>query len=235
MRDWNSAIARAVPRLTPEYAGGRFWGRRYSSEFLPGMEDVEEYFFYTVLQPVKDGLVEKISEYPGYNCFHDAIWGIERRFKVVRWAEYNEAKRYSKDVKLSDYIEHVTLKYERLPGYENLSQKEYALLMMRRLEERRLRIVRERYAQGLGFKGRGRILKTNRGSNPVASKISNRNSHRPRILAICPQRRYQWKEWYFNIYFAYKEASTRYRAGHWEVEFPPGTYRPVVVPVESSG
>jgi hypothetical protein len=230
MRDWNSAIARAVPRFTPEYDGGRFWSRRYSNEFLPSAEDIEEYFFYTVLQPVKDGLVEKISDYPGYNCFHDAIWGIERRFKVTRRAEYNEARRFSNNVKLVDFIDVVTLKYERLPGYEHLSQKEYALLMMKRLEERRLRIVRERRERGLEFKGKEAMLRTRRGAKPARTKRSGRYSHRPRILAICHARRHQFKVWYFNIYFAYKEASKLYRAGQWDVEFPEGTYRPVVPP-----
>ena len=73
----------------------RFWERRYSAEFLPGAADIEEYFFYTVLQPVQDGLVEHLHEYPGYNCFRDAIWGIERTMTVVNWAGYNSAKRYN--------------------------------------------------------------------------------------------------------------------------------------------
>ena len=87
MRDLNSSIARAVPRYT-NHGGGRFWGRRYSNEFLPNNEDIEKYFFYTVLQPVQDGLVPKISEYPGYNCFHNAVWDRKRKFKVVKWGEY---------------------------------------------------------------------------------------------------------------------------------------------------
>ena len=48
--------------------------------------DIEEQFFYTVLQPVQDGLVPNINEYPGYNCFEDAIQGKERVFKVINWA-----------------------------------------------------------------------------------------------------------------------------------------------------
>ena len=226
MRDWNSAIARAVPRYTPQYTGGRLWARRYSSEFLPGNADVEEYFFYTVLQPVQDGLVEKISEYPGYNCFHDAVWGVERKYKVVRWAEYNDAKRYKKNISIKDYTDIAILKYERLPGYEKLSQREYAKLMNEKLEERRIKIVKERYSQGLGFAGREALLKTPRGAMPRRTKTSTINSHRPRVLSICSDRRAKYIEWYFNIYFAYKDASKQYRAGKLDVEFPQGTYRP---------
>ena len=53
MRDLNSSIARAVPRYQKGHGGGRFWGRRYSVEYLPADADVEEQFFYTVLQPVR--------------------------------------------------------------------------------------------------------------------------------------------------------------------------------------
>ena len=68
-RDFNSTLARGVDRLTPNYPGGRLWARRYSGEIIAGDADIEQQFFYTVLQPVKDGLVSKISEYPFYNGF----------------------------------------------------------------------------------------------------------------------------------------------------------------------
>ena len=226
MRDWNSAVARAVPRYVPQYEGGRFWARRYSSEFLPAAEDIEEYFFYTVLQPIKDGLVEKISDYPGYNCFHDAVWGVERKFKFVRWADYNEARRFSKFVSIADYTEEVSLRYERIPGYEHLSQRDYALMMSEKLEQRRLKIVSERLSLGKRFLGKGELTQIKPGAKPINSKKSDRYSHRPRILSICSKRRAEYRDWYFRIYFAYKEASFRFRKGELGVEFPQGTYRP---------
>jgi hypothetical protein len=226
MRDLNSCIARAVPRFTKEYFGGRLWARRYSSEFLPGDADIEEYFFYTVLQPVQDGLVEKISKYPGYNCFHDAIHGIKRRYKVVNWAAYNQARRNNKNVSIKDFTEYVELKYERLPGYEHLSQKEYAKLMLCKLEERRLTIVDERRKAGKGFLGTEALLNMPRGSLPKNTKQSHSTSHRPRVLSICPKRRAECKAWYFDIYFAYKAASLEFRKGNLRAKFPEGTYLP---------
>ena len=228
MRDFNSTVAKAVARYTPEYPGGRFWGRRYSQEFLPGDPDLEEQFFYTVLQPVQDGLVQKISEYPGYNCFHDAIWGVERKYKVVRWTDYNAVKRYRRTVSISDYTDTVVLKYDRLPGYEHLTQREYATLMMEKLEKRRVEIVEKRLAEGLGFAGRENLLKTARGARPRKTKTSTAKDHRPRILSVDDARRAEFKAWYFEIYFWYKEASKKYRAGDLNVKFPPGTYKPYV-------
>lgn len=226
MRDLNSSVARAVPRHTPEYPGGRFWARRYSAEFLPGAEDIENYFFYTVLQAVQDGLAERISDYPGYNCFHDAIYGIKRKFKFVRWGEYHAAKRNNPRVSIKDFIETVTLQYERLPGYEHLTQQEYAKLMQQKLESRRMKIAKERLAQGLSFVGMKALLKVSRGSAPKSTKTSAIGDHRPRVLSICPKRRAECKAWYFDCYFRYKHASKRYRSGELDVEFPLGMYRP---------
>lgn len=226
MRDLNSSIARAVPRHTPEYPGGRFWGRRYSQEFVPGDEDIEEQFFYTVLQPVQDGLVEKISDYPGYNCFHDAVWGLKRRFKVVRWGAYNAAKRDNPNVRYKDYVETVELFYKRVPGYEELSQREYALLMTEKLERRRAEIVRARYAAGKGFAGARALRETSRGATPKSTKRSTIDSHRPRVLSVCHTRRAECRAWYFEMFFLYKDCARRYRLGETGVVFPSGTYPP---------
>lgn len=234
MRDFNSAVAKAVDRYTAEYPGGRFWGRRYSSEFLPNAEDIEKFFFYTVLQPIKDGLVERLSDYPGYNCFHDAAWGITRKFKVTNWAAYNEALRSDKSAKIKDFTEVVELKYERLPGYEHLPQKEYAKLLNEKLEKHRTVIVNERKEKGLGFVGKERLLKVKRGALPKNTKTSTLTSHRPRILCICPTTRKQLKAWYFAIYFSYKKASKRFREGDLTINFPPGTFRPSFRPPEPS-
>ena len=231
MRDFNSSVARAVPRYTEHYPGGRLWGRRYSNEFLPDADDVEEYFFYTVLQPVQDGLVEKISEYPGYNCFHDAIWGVKRKKKVINWGAYYDAKRWNKKVNIKDFIEEFTLEYERLPGYEELSQKEYAVLMQKKLEARRLEVVRARRAKGKSFAGRAVLKNTEQGSLPRNTKTSNSTSHRPRVLSVCPKRRKEGLNWYFEIYFEYKEVSNKYRFGDLTAVFPEGTYKPPGMPL----
>ncbi len=226
MRDFNSSVARAVSRFSPEFPGGTFWARRYSQEFLPENEDIEEYFFYTVLQPVQDGLVEKISDYPGYNCFHDAVHGIKRKFKVTNWAKYNSAKRFNPSVSIKDFIHVIHLEYERLPGYEELSQKEYSVLMHEKLEKRRVEIVRKRKLNGLGFAGKEALLKIPAGALPVRSKKGDSTSHRPRVLCVCQKKRAKWYEWYFQKYFLYKEASRKHRDGELHVSFPPGTYPP---------
>ena len=228
MRDLNSSIARAIPNYCPKYAGGRFWQRRYSAEYLPGKEDIEEWFFYTALQPIQDGLVERLSEYPSYNCFYDAVHGIERTVKVVRWKEYHNAKRRNPEVLVRDFTDSFSLRYSRLPGYEDLSREEYVKLMYQKLEIRRREIVRKRKEKGLGFLGREKLLQTKPGSRPRKTKTSNSSSHRPRVLSICARRRKFGLAWYFSIYRQFKKASQKFRRGDFSTAFPEGTYRPPV-------
>lgn len=228
-RDFNSGIARAVDRLTPNFDGGRLWKRRYSGEYIAGDPDIERQFFYTVLQPIQDHLVQKISEYPFYNCFHDATRGVKRIYKMVNWTAYYNARRINPAVKMKDFLEIHTLEYHRLPGYENFSQQEYRLLMLKKLEFYRQEILKKHRDEGkVHYLGAAALLKSVPGTKAKSPKISTRASHRPRVLSVSHERRAEGRNWYFKIYFKYKESSKRYRAGELEVEFPPGTYLPPI-------
>jgi hypothetical protein len=228
MRDFNSCVADSVKRLTPNYPGGSLFGRRYSGELLPDHpEDIEKMFFYTVLQPVHDGLVERISDYPFYNCFSDAVKGIERQCEVMNWTAYNAKRRYNPDVRKIDFIEIVTLKYDRLPGYESLSQKDYSKLMHDKLEVERVKAIQKRIEAGkLGVVGREALLKVIPGTPAKNPKKSTRESNRPRVLSACLDRWQEMMDWYFSMYNAYKYASKLFREGNLTVRFPDGMYPP---------
>lgn len=224
MRDFNSSVARAVAREQVRYPGGRFWGRRYSAEFLPGAEDIEEQFFYTVLQPVQDGLVDDITEYPGYNCFEDAITGAVRKYPVVSYKRFNDARRWDKTVRIEDFTEYHELEYERIPGYEHLTKSEYEAQFRFKLRARTAQILADR--KGKRPLGKHALKKVRPGSRPIATATTGRYENRPRVLSIDDARRADGKAWYFSIYFKYKETSKEYRAGKTAVIFPEGTYKP---------
>ncbi len=227
-RDFNADVARAVPRFCKKHKGGNLWARRYSNEFVPRNEDIEAEFFYTVLQPVQDGLVESIDLYPWYNCFYDAIRGIERSFPVVDWTKYNSDKRWKKNIDISEYTTWHELQYEkRLPGYEDMPQKEYEELMIKKLRKRTKEIVKARRAAGKGFLGRKNLLRVVEGSRAKNPKLSTRWSHRPRVLCSCSETYKNMMKWYFDMLYRFYDASYSYRIdGFNESNFPPGMYKP---------
>ncbi|MEO8127430.1 MAG: hypothetical protein ABI822_10085, partial [Bryobacteraceae bacterium] len=121
------------------------------TQVLPNNEDIEERFFYAALNPVAAGLVERISEYRGYNAFSDAVLNRRKKFKVVDWEDYNNRKRFNASLTVAQCTSIHTLAYTRLPGYEELSKKEYVSLMFRKLEQRNNLLAEERTKKGSGF------------------------------------------------------------------------------------
>ena len=228
-RDFNSAVTRAIKRRYPQKlkGGGPVWRARYSNEFVARNEDIENEFFYTVLQPVQDGLVESIRKYPGYNCFEDAIHGRERAYSVVDWAKYNAEKRWKKNINIADYTTTHILQYARLPGYEELPQEEYVRIMRRKLRERTKQLVNARRKAGKGFLGVEKLQAIIPGSQSKNSKESTRWHFRPRIICGCPKTSAIYLNWYFSILKDYWDASYSYRnVEGCSPSFPPGTYLP---------
>ena len=100
--------------------------------------------------------------------------------------------------------------------------------MMKKLEERRVKIVQKRYAEGKGFVGREKLIKTRPGTYAKNPKVSKRFSHRPRVVSGSNVRGAKCYAWYFNTIKDHSVSSKEYRKGNWSVTFPPGTYRPYV-------
>lgn len=225
-RDLNARAAEAVRALAFNFPGGPVFERRYSEQALPSNEDIETQFFYCALQPIEAGLVENLSDYPGYNSFYDAISGTKRMFRTTDWARYNEAKKKDPGVKLKDFVTFHALEYSRLPGYEGLTQKAYRKLMLRKFEEKRQEIVAAWKAKEHKFMTRQQLLEQIPGTPAKNPKKSKRYDYRPLVLTACPELKRRFLEWYFSVYAAYKVASRKYLAGDVGVPFPPGTYRP---------
>lgn len=225
-RDLNSMIAKLTGSKVENYGGGKLWARRVRVQALPNPEDIKDRMFYAALNPVAAGLVQKLSDYTSYNSFSDAIRDTRRKFKVTNWEAYNNRKRHDPTVTIAEYTTTHTLTFSRLPGYEELSRREYVDVMNKELETRRQEVVENRIKSGKGFATREALRKLIPGTKPKTTKTSTRTSHRPLVLTRCKETRKQFLDWYFSLLNAYKEISRRFRNGETSIEFPPGTYRP---------
>ena len=225
-RDFNARITESVKATVANFEGGPLFERRYSEQALPLDADLEERFFYCALQPVNAGLCERAEDYQGYNSFWDAINGAEREVKVVDGTKYRRAKRRKKDVNIEDYTTVYKLKYERLPGYEALSQEEYKDLMLKKYEEKRKAKVADLRAEGYVFPPINNLREIVPGSKPTHSKKSNLDSKRPLVLTNNLAAKQAFLDWYFSVRAKYKDAAKKYRKGDLTVKFPKGTYRP---------
>lgn len=226
MRSLNSIIAKVVRTHYVNVGEGGLWGRRYSNELLPRNADVEAKFFYCALQAVKSGLAKDLSRYPGYNSFNDAIEGKERQYDVIDWTAYNNAKRFNPKVDISRYTKSYTLKFSRLPGYEDLSREEYKEVMLRKLEARTAEILKERQEEGKGYLDEKTLRATPPGAVPLNTKKSTRHAKRPIVLTSCYQTKQECENEYFLTRAAHRESSIDYLNGNANAIFPSGTYKP---------
>lgn len=225
-RNLNARTAEAVRFTVSNFPGGPLFERRYSEQGIVQDEDLEDRFFYSALQPVNAGLCERISEYPGYNSFSDAVSQITRYYEVIDWEGYNRKKRYCRGVKLRDFIRTYPLRFARLPNYEHLSQNEYKKRMLKSLEERRVKIVQANKENGVLYGNSSWLKNVKPGSLPMKTKKSSRHSHRPLYFCSNPELKKEKISWYFSIANQHLVASKAYLAGYEYTVFPSNTYKP---------
>jgi hypothetical protein len=172
-------------------------------------EDLLEKLVYIATNPVKDGLVEHVHQWPGPNFLAALLSGKPMRATRPRWFFRDEGvmpKEIDLVLKLPDHFEGKEAFLERLRERVAAAEKAYA-------EERRV--------HGRGILGRRRVLRQSWRDCPMTDEP--RRNLRPRVAA-----RSKWhriavlqrnKEWQAN----YRDARRRWLLGE-DVEFPAGTY-----------
>lgn len=229
LRDFDAIIVKLVQRYVPEFQDYHtLWDGPPRWQVLPNREDVEHWGLYTMLNPVSSGIAKTVSEFDSYTSLHDSISSHVRTFQVLDRHEYNRRRRYNRNLKKEDFVRTYQLSYARLPGYEELSQKEYFEVMCQKVERRRQEMIADRLAAGKGYADRTALRALKPGATPRSTKKRSRYHIRPLVLTLCAETRRHRLSLYFSIVEAYRKASALFRAGQRLAEFPRGTHLPVI-------
>jgi hypothetical protein len=223
----NSLIARQMNALY-----GRE-GHFFSSPLraTPCIDDLaaEQKLFYALTNPVKDNLVEKVSESPFFSTYDYLATGKPLRFWYIDWGAYYDAGgKACKKHRVKDYLHWVEIEPLPLPGWMTLTehQRYTRVRQQTRTIEHQCRDKRD--AEEKSVRGRRRLWEMaptdrpttlrNSGSQPIchASVFKTRNAFK-----------LSWQE----FLKAYREASIHYRQGHYEQPFPKGSFRPPLVTI----
>ncbi len=227
LRCLNSIIAKLVSSYVSNYPGGKLWGRRAKVQAVPVTSCCIDTFLYSALNPTSTGLVKDPKDYPSYNSFNDAIENKVITFKMLNRSKYYKRKQYDVDAKKQDFIETYYLSFKRLPIYQNISQNQYKEIMLKKYEEKRKDLIKDRQDKGKNFPLVKKILKISAGAKPYQSKKSTKESKRPLILTRCYETKKEYLSWYFNIVEAFRNAASKFKNGIMHAVFPIGTYRPI--------
>jgi hypothetical protein len=190
-----------------------FWAAEQPSVVrLEEPADVLDKIIYALTNPVKDHLVEKAIDWPGVSALQALLTGKELTATRPKHFFREDGKMPKK----------VTLKFHRPKGYEHLTQKEWATLVMERIAEVERKARQERQATGarvLGVKGVLRQRPTERPNTDeprraLSPRVAAKNKWR-RVEALLRNKVFQ---------LAYAKARDAFKRGVTDVVFPAGTY-----------
>ena len=220
----NSNIARQLGRL--HRWKEHFWSRPYQA--IPVSDEPKaqiERLRYILEQGVKEGLVERPSDWPGVQSVNELAHGRPRFYGVwhERTAEYL-SRRYAAGetkVRRRDFLTRETVEFSPLPCLEGQERKQWGLAVGGLVRE----IVREarthRETTGSTVVGAQRILE----QDPHDQPRRIQRSPAPLVHAVAAEVYADMRDHYRSFLERYKEAAGRLRAGL-EFRFPPGCFPP---------
>ena len=189
-RDLGARTAEAVKKYVPSFGTGAVFERRPSEQAITDdMESHLDRLMYTILQPIQAGLCKNLSDYPGFNSYKYIISGKSLIVEFFNGAEYRKARRRNKDVDPALFIERFEIIFEKIPGCEHMSQKEYSKFIQDEYNKRREAIIKEFEDKGHVWPSISSLRSTKSTDCAKSPKRSTRESKRPLVLSLCMERR----------------------------------------------
>ncbi len=191
-----------------------FWSAEQSGVLHLGDADaIFDKMIYALTNPVKDHLVDKALNWPGFNSLR---YQLSDKPVVVKRPDWFFDKN-------GDMPEQVELSFARPPEFAHLSQQEWADKIRAAVAIEEEKAAMHRKQTGRTILGRKAILRQSPYSWPKT--CTNRRELRPRVASKNKWRRIELLKADKKFQLRYREAFERRRAGEVDVEFPYGTYQ----------
>ena len=216
-----SLIARETNRFW--HRKGHLWASR--AHIAPCVDDekAEERLFYAMTNPQKDGLIDTLSQYPGFSTYAELARGEPHKYfyfdRTAWWKQGGPCGEKS----LEAFIEWVPLRVSPLPGWKNLTLPQQQTRFRKGLREREQAFREERKKKSwpaLGIKG---LRELNPHDRPQTDR---KRDVQPLCHASTIEAAEKYTQEYREIQSIRMAASLSFREGNFAVEFPLGTFAP---------
>ena len=223
MRYVNSNLARKVGRLV----GWRdkIWARRYQAIVISSEEAAQvERFRYVLAHGIKEGLVERVTDWPGVHCGQALLTG-----EAVQGYWYDEtqmyaARRRGEELDRMRFATLESLALSPLPCWKHLPEKTRRKLAADLIAEIEAEAAVRRQRTGSQVLGASAV----RGQHPFDRPAKSKKSPAPLFHAASKVVRRELYEMYGWFVAAFREASEKLRAGNRLVSFPAGSFPPAL-------
>ena len=184
---------------------------------------LEQQFFYAVTNPVKDGLVEKVSHWKGFSSYPQLAQGKD---EVFTWYDRTAWHKDQKKKPLQAYRKSGRIEYTPLPSLAHLkpAQRESYIRREVRVIEQAFRFERANNNQRVI--SAQKLEKIDPRRRP---KTRPTRTKKPLCHCSCATLAATYKILLFQFLEAYAKASAEYRRGKHDVVFPAGSYKPPLI------
>jgi hypothetical protein len=191
-------------------------------------ESLEQQFFYAMTNPVKDGLVETVSEWKGFSSYQVLAHGKKETFTYFDRTAWHRARGKNKNLPLEQFMKKVSIEYTPLPEHMTMKSDARQAYIRREVRALEKRFQKERESLGRKAMGASALLRLDHRNRPKSAAVRTK---KPLCHAASAERAKQYKEEFILYLNAYRAASIIYRSGVHEVEFPEGAIRPPLIVV----
>jgi REP element-mobilizing transposase RayT len=223
MGHFNSKLAREIGRLT----GWRekVFGRRYQAILISNEEAAQiERLRYILSHGVKEGLVERLQDWPGIHCVQALTEGKALEgWWFDRTQEYL-ARRRREDFGPFQFATRETLELDPLPCWKHLTPEQRQKRVAALVSEIEGEAAARRERTGAQPLGPAAILAQNPQSQPAKTKKAPAPAVHAASLAV----RRELRNAYFWFVAAYRDAAEKLRAGERAPVFPAGCFPPAL-------
>ena len=218
---FNSNLAQEVIRLTGWK--DKVWSRRYQSIPISN-EDAAQIarLKYVLAHGVKEGLVEKVSQWPGVHAAPALLSGQSVEGTWFNRSRQHAARVRGKDASDERFAEAETLSLIPLPCWKDLPAEEYRARIAHLIEEIETEAAAQREQTGRKPLGARAILRQDPRTEPNRTK----KSPAPRFHAFRKRVRQELYEAYAWFLSAFRDAAEKLKAGDRTVSFPIGSFPP---------
>jgi hypothetical protein len=221
MRHLNSNLALEMGNLYDwRY---RLWGSRYSAITISNEEEAQvRRLKYILAAGVKEGLVGKVTDWPGVHCGRQLLEGKKLEGKWINRTYLYRQRRSGMKIDPKDATTIETLSFSKLPCWGHLSPEEYQERVADLIGQAEHEGAIMRQAEGRKVVGRKAILRKSAHFAPAKQK----KSRRPLFFAASKETYKRLIESFRDFLSAYLEASARLRSGHRDTVFPENCFPP---------
>jgi hypothetical protein len=228
-RLFNSLVARGINRLLKR-DGGIFSTRNRNEEAVDD-KSLEQQLLYAVINPVKDGLVDRVAHWQGVSSYGQLATGEVDRYPFVNWTRWHKAGGKRSPKPPEAFIEWVEVKLEPIPSWSHFPAHKRQALFRRWVRELEAEYRNQRESEGRSVMGPCKLAKLDPRDRPRETKKSG---PQPLCHASSVEAKQAFLEDWREFLDRYYDASARFRSGQYHVEFPQGSFRPPLITVYTS-